>query len=174
VSKKFWDDVKFLTPVKAIVKEYNKRRGGDEPLDGDEVDALIERIRNTMNLDQGNITPTEYFDMEHYFGDVAKQTAGADAFVRNIRQRKAGIKGGYGSHEWHQDEIYAQHHMDTDLFGSVIGSKMKNKNWMVRVAWNFFNGKPIPPKQIKREWLYADSTSLLSPEEFRKFIRRSQ
>jgi hypothetical protein len=87
VAKKFWDDVKFLTPVKAIVKEYNQRLGGDEPLDGDEVDALIERIRNTMNLDQGNITPTEYFSMERHFGPIDLNTvSGVDAFVNRIRR----------------------------------------------------------------------------------------
>ena len=44
--------------IKEIIKEY--KDGSEEPLDGDEVDRLIEHLRNKINLFEGNITPQEY------------------------------------------------------------------------------------------------------------------
>lgn len=34
--------------------------GHDEPLDGDEVDEIIEVLRAALNYNQGNLTRTEY------------------------------------------------------------------------------------------------------------------
>lgn len=41
-----------------IIEEY--RDGSDEPLDGDEVDRLVEVISAMINLHEGNITEEEY------------------------------------------------------------------------------------------------------------------
>jgi hypothetical protein len=38
-------------------------RGGDEPLDGDDVDRLCYIIKAKINLHEGNITETEYMEM---------------------------------------------------------------------------------------------------------------
>jgi len=35
-----------------------------EPLDGDEVDVMVEHLRNEINLFEGNITTEEYCDYE--------------------------------------------------------------------------------------------------------------
>ena len=47
-----------------ILDEYTEQEWQDEPLDGDEVDVLIEHLRNTLNLINGNITRQEYEEME--------------------------------------------------------------------------------------------------------------
>lgn len=36
----------------------------NEPLDGDEVDCLVEHLRNQLNLINGNITQEEYEKLE--------------------------------------------------------------------------------------------------------------
>lgn len=36
----------------------------NEPLDGDEVDILVEHLRNRLNLINGNITQKEYEELE--------------------------------------------------------------------------------------------------------------
>ena len=46
--------IKQLLP---IIEEF---RDGDEPLDGDEVDKLVDIIRAKINLNEGNITQEEY------------------------------------------------------------------------------------------------------------------
>ena len=53
--------------IEEIIGAYLKTRipeedvsGDYEPLDGDEVDAVTEHIRNQLNLHQGNITMREY------------------------------------------------------------------------------------------------------------------
>lgn len=48
------DWMKQLLP---IIEEY---RDGTEPLDGDEVERLIDVIRAKINLHEGNITEEEY------------------------------------------------------------------------------------------------------------------
>ena len=35
-----------------------------EPLDGDEVDQLVEHIRNKLNIREGNITEKEFEELE--------------------------------------------------------------------------------------------------------------
>lgn len=47
--------IKQLLP---IIEEY--KDGNNEPLDGDEVDDLVEIIRAKINLQEGNITEEEY------------------------------------------------------------------------------------------------------------------
>lgn len=47
--------IKQLLP---IIEEY--KDGNNEPLDGDEVDDLIEIIRAKINLQEGNMTEEEY------------------------------------------------------------------------------------------------------------------
>lgn len=48
-----------------IMREINDAKTKQEwkdPLDGDEVDGIIEQIRNYVNLQEGNITQEEYND----------------------------------------------------------------------------------------------------------------
>jgi len=52
----------FETPLMDIIKEY--KDGSEEALDGDEVDRLIEHLRNKINLQEGNITEEEYLKLE--------------------------------------------------------------------------------------------------------------
>lgn len=40
------------------------KNGSDEPLDGDEVDLLVSSIRNSINLNEGNITQEEHTELE--------------------------------------------------------------------------------------------------------------
>jgi len=46
----------WIEQLQPIIKEY----GDNEPLDGDDVDRLVEIIRAKINLNQGNITDHEY------------------------------------------------------------------------------------------------------------------
>ena len=49
----------YQTTLEEIILEY--RNGEDEePLDGDEVDRLVEILRAKINLHEGNITNAEY------------------------------------------------------------------------------------------------------------------
>jgi|GEM_PF-2047693 len=60
-------DLAFEKGCISIMNEYNQAKWNDddiEPLDGDEVDALTERIRNRLNLMNGNITGAEYEELE--------------------------------------------------------------------------------------------------------------
>lgn len=52
----------FVGPILDILREY--KGGSDEPLDGDEVDRLVEHLRNKINLQEGNITDEEYLELE--------------------------------------------------------------------------------------------------------------
>ena len=47
---------KFYKAVSDLMKCY---KVGDEPLDGDEVDTLVDMLKNEINLMEGNITPEE-------------------------------------------------------------------------------------------------------------------
>jgi len=47
---------KFYKAVNDLMKCY---KVGDEPLDGDEVDNLVDMLKNEINLMEGNITPEE-------------------------------------------------------------------------------------------------------------------
>jgi len=46
----------WITQLTPIILEY----GENEPLDGDDVDRLIEILRAKINFHQGNITEEEY------------------------------------------------------------------------------------------------------------------
>jgi hypothetical protein len=49
----FWID-----QLQPLIDEF--KDGEDEPLDGDDVDAMIKIIRAKINLHEGNITQKEY------------------------------------------------------------------------------------------------------------------
>lgn len=60
---KFVEDYRaFDAPIHTIIKEY--KDGSGEPLDGDEVDRLVEHLRNKINLQEGNITDEEYLELD--------------------------------------------------------------------------------------------------------------
>ena len=47
-----------------ILNTYSEFTWEEEPLDGDEVDRLVEHLRNKLNLINGNITKEEYDKLE--------------------------------------------------------------------------------------------------------------
>ena len=47
-----------------ILNTYSEFTWEEEPLDGDEVDRLVEHLRNKLNLINGNITREEYDKLE--------------------------------------------------------------------------------------------------------------
>ena len=47
-----------------IFNTYNEFTWEEEPLEGDEVDRLVEHLRNKLNLINGNITREEYDKLE--------------------------------------------------------------------------------------------------------------
>ena len=47
-----------------ILNTYSAFTWEEEPLDGDEVDRLVEHLRNKLNLINGNITREEYDKLE--------------------------------------------------------------------------------------------------------------
>lgn len=53
----------FEKPLREILVEY--KDGDKEPLDGDEVDKLVEHLRNKLNLMEGNITEKEYEKLDY-------------------------------------------------------------------------------------------------------------
>ena len=55
-------DLQFEKPLQEIIDIYND--GVDEALDGDDVDRLVKHLRNQLNLMQGNITNSEYRELE--------------------------------------------------------------------------------------------------------------
>ncbi|MEW6687418.1 MAG: hypothetical protein AB1393_14635 [Candidatus Edwardsbacteria bacterium] len=62
MSRKKIKETTWLDELKSIITDY--KEGSDEPLDGDEVDRLIEHIRNRINLHEGNITDAEFEELE--------------------------------------------------------------------------------------------------------------
>lgn len=48
------------TKIKMLADNISERFTFDEPLDGDEVDFIADRLRAELNLRQGNITNSEY------------------------------------------------------------------------------------------------------------------
>ena len=44
------------------INDAKTKQEWKDPLDGDEVDGIIEQIRNYVNLQEGNITQEEYND----------------------------------------------------------------------------------------------------------------
>lgn len=57
------DDLEYSEELCNILDKYAPE-WQDESLDGDEVDRLVEHIRNRLNLINGNITHKEYEDLE--------------------------------------------------------------------------------------------------------------
>jgi hypothetical protein len=57
---------KFISAAETLIELYRKDNnlGEDEPLDGDDVDSLINGVRNFINLHQGNITQEEFYELE--------------------------------------------------------------------------------------------------------------
>lgn len=55
------EDLQFYSELNDILNIYSEN-WEEEPLDGDEVDNLIEILRNQLNLINGNITIQEYLD----------------------------------------------------------------------------------------------------------------
>ena len=49
--------------LRKIINDY-KEGSPDEPLDGDEVETLVNHLRNKINLMEGNITWDEYLEQE--------------------------------------------------------------------------------------------------------------
>ena len=48
-----------------ILNIYTNKEWQDEPLDSDEVDILVEHLRNQLNLINGNLTNEEYNNLEN-------------------------------------------------------------------------------------------------------------
>ena len=48
-----------------ILNIYTSKEWQDEPLDSDEVDILVEHLRNQLNLINGNLTNEEYNNLEN-------------------------------------------------------------------------------------------------------------
>ena len=57
-------ELQFGEELQKILNIYTDNGWTDEPLDGDEVDNLVEHIRNQLNLINGNITEKEYKKLE--------------------------------------------------------------------------------------------------------------
>ena len=57
-------EMEFEKELISILDIYSEKTWETEPLDGDEVDVLIEHLRNRLNLINGNITQEEYDDLE--------------------------------------------------------------------------------------------------------------
>lgn len=56
--------LQFGEELQKILNTYTDNEWTSEPLDGDEVDNLVEHIRNQLNLLNGNITEQEYEKLE--------------------------------------------------------------------------------------------------------------
>lgn len=56
--------LQFGEELQKILNIYTDNEWTSEPLDGDEVDNLVEHIRNQLNLLNGNITEREYEKLE--------------------------------------------------------------------------------------------------------------
>lgn len=57
-------ELQFEKPLYKILNIYTEKEWINEPLDSDEVDILIEHLRNQLNLINGNITNEEYNYLE--------------------------------------------------------------------------------------------------------------
>ena len=56
--------LQFGEELQKILNIYTDNEWTSEPLDGDEVNNLVEHIRNQLNLLNGNITEREYEKLE--------------------------------------------------------------------------------------------------------------
>ena len=59
-------DLEFYEELKGIMEKYNQS-DWNEPLDGDEVDLLVDHLKNQLNLMNGNITDDEYLQLEENY-----------------------------------------------------------------------------------------------------------
>jgi len=77
----------FLKEVSSIIHQYKRmlKVPSNEPFDGDDVDAMLEHIRNTAQLNEGNITRDEYLAQERFLARLPVGD-GVDAFVNRIRR----------------------------------------------------------------------------------------
>lgn len=57
-------EMEFEKELISILDIYTEKTWKTEPLDGDEIDMLIEHLRNRLNLINGNITQKEYDCLE--------------------------------------------------------------------------------------------------------------
>lgn len=57
-------EMEFEKELISILDIYTEKTWEIVPLDGDEVDMLIEHLRNRLNLINGNITQKEYDNLE--------------------------------------------------------------------------------------------------------------
>ena len=58
-------NVEFGEELIKILNIYTNKEWQDEPLDSDEVDILVEHLRNQLNLINGNLTNEEYNNLEN-------------------------------------------------------------------------------------------------------------
>lgn len=59
------NNVEFGEELIKILNIYTNKEWQDEPLDSDEVDILVEHLRNQLNLINGNLTNEEYNNLEN-------------------------------------------------------------------------------------------------------------
>lgn len=57
-------ELEFESELILILNKYAKGWAVGDPLDGDEVDVLVEHLRNMLNYMNGNITHKEYMKLE--------------------------------------------------------------------------------------------------------------
>lgn len=57
-------ELEFENELYKILDIYTEKDWKNEPLNSDEVDNLIEHLRNELNLINGNITNKEYEELE--------------------------------------------------------------------------------------------------------------
>ena len=57
-------ELEFESELILILNKYAEGWAVDDPLDGDEVDVLVEHLRNMLNYMNGNITHKEYMKLE--------------------------------------------------------------------------------------------------------------
>ena len=60
IKKENFENLEFGKQLIEILDIYTGNDWAYEPLDGDEVDSLIEDLKNQLNLINGNITKEEY------------------------------------------------------------------------------------------------------------------
>ncbi len=66
-------ELEFDEELGRILDKYSENGWKDEPLDGDEVETLVEHLRNQLNYMNGNITYNEYIEMEEVGNSVKYQ-----------------------------------------------------------------------------------------------------
>lgn len=58
-------NLEFGVELRNILDTYTDKEWRDEPLDSDEVNSLVEHLRNQLDLINGNITNDEYNKLEN-------------------------------------------------------------------------------------------------------------